>query len=311
MSESRWQDTGVTGEISWLNPHNLSYGFVGLGLMGGSFARAIREKVLGRPQSSGKIFACDINGASLTQSLSDGIIDGGFSLDEAPAMLAQCDVVFICLYPHATLQFMEKNRSYFKPNSIVTDISGVKAEIIRNLPKILRDDVDFISGHPMAGSEKEGYTHASSKIFAGRNYILMPLEQNKAEHLTFFKNLVTDLGFTRIIETDAQVHDHKIAFTSQLCHVIAAALVDSAEDTQITAFGGGSFEDLTRIAMINAPLWTELFSANKSELLGHIDSFQQSLEELRHHLETDNQQAMCQLLEGVRTKRIAMSRIEG
>lgn len=311
MSESRWQDTGVTGEISWLNPHNLSYGFVGLGLMGGSFARAIREKVLGRPQSSGKIFACDINGASLTQSLSDGIIDGGFSLDEAPAMLAQCDVVFICLYPHATLQFMEKNRSYFKSHSIVTDISGVKAEIISHLPKILRDDVDFISGHPMAGSEKEGYTHASSKIFAGRNYILMPLEANTAEHLIFFKNLVTDLGFTRIIETDAQVHDHKIAFTSQLCHVIAAALVDSAEDTQITAFGGGSFEDLTRIAMINAPLWTELFSANKSELLGHIDSFQQSLTELRHYLETDNQQAMCQLLEGVRTKRIAMSRIEG
>ena len=122
---------------------------------------------------------------------------------------------------------------------------------------------------------------------------------------------MTDLGFTRIIETDAQVHDHKIAFTSQLCHVIAAALVNSAEDTQITAFGGGSFEDLTRIAMINAPLWTELFAANKMELLGHIDSFQQSLSELRHHLETDNQQAMCQLLEGVRTKRIAMSRIEG
>ena len=311
MSESRWQDTGVTGEKSWLNPHNLSYGFVGLGLMGGSFARAIREKVLGRPNSCGKIFACDINGASLTQSLSDGIIDGGFSLDEAPAMLAQCDVVFICLYPHATLQFMEKNRSYFKSHSIVTDISGVKAEIISHLPKILRDDVDFISGHPMAGSEKEGYTHASSKIFAGRNYILMPLAANTAEHLIFFKNLVTDLGFTRIIETDAQVHDHKIAFTSQLCHVIAAALVDSAEDTQITAFGGGSFEDLTRIAMINAPLWTELFSANKRELLGHIDSFQQSLEELRHYLETDNQQAMCQLLEGVRTKRIAMSRIEG
>ena len=311
MSESRWQDTSVGDESLWLSPQNLTYGFVGLGLMGGSFARSIREQVLSRYHSCGKIFACDINGASLTQSQGDGVIDRGFSLEDAPSMLAQCDVVFICLYPHATLEFMEKNRSNFKPNSIVTDISGVKAEIIRNLPKILRDDVDFISGHPMAGSEKEGYTHASAKIFAGRNYILMPLEQNKTEHLAFFKNLVTDLGFTRIIETDAQVHDHKIAFTSQLCHVIAAALVNSAEDTQITAFGGGSFEDLTRIAMINAPLWTELFAANKTELLGHIDSFQQSLSELRHHLETDNQQAMCQLLEGVRTKRIAMSRIEG
>ncbi len=298
-------------DASWDSPQSLTYGFVGLGLMGGSFARAIRERVLDRPGSTGRILACDVNAASLAQSAADGIIDQGFSPQEAPAMLAQCHLVFICLYPHATLQFMEKNRSHFKCNSIVTDISGVKAEIIRNLPKILRDDVDFISGHPMAGSEKEGYTHASAKIFRGRNYILMPLEQNRSEHLDFFKNLVTDLGFTRIIETDARVHDHKIAFTSQLCHVIAAALVDSAEDTQITAFGGGSFEDLTRIAMINAPLWTELFAANKAELLGHIDSFQRSLEEFRRCLETDDQKTLCQLLEGVRTKRIAMSRIEG
>lgn len=295
----------------WTNPQNLTYGFVGLGLMGGSFARAIREKVLDRIGSRGKIFACDINESSLAQSKMEKIIDAGFSLEKAPSMLSQCDLVFICLYPHATLEFMKKNRDSFKSGSIVTDISGVKTEIIRHLPDILRPDVDFISGHPMAGSEKEGYTNASSKIFAGRNYILMPLEQNQGHHLDFFKNLVTDIGFRRIIETDAQVHDHKIAFTSQLCHLIAAALVASAEDTQITAFGGGSFEDLTRIAMINAPLWTELFAANKEELLGHIDNFQQSLEELQGYLETDNHQAMCQLLEGVRTKRIAMSRIEG
>ena len=296
---------------SWDSPQSLTYGVVGLGLMGGSFARAIRERVLDRLGSRGRILACDVNAASLAQSAADGIIDQGFAPHGVAEMLAQCHLVFICLYPHATLEFMAEHRDCFRPGSIVTDISGVKTEIIRQLPAILRPDVDFISGHPMAGSEKEGYTHASAKIFAGRNYILMPLEQNKAEHLTFFKNLVTDLGFTRIIETDAQVHDHKIAFTSQLCHVIAAALVNSAEDTQITAFGGGSFEDLTRIAMINAPLWTELFAANKAELLNHIDSFQQSLAQLRQCLETDDTTTMCRMLEGVRTKRIAMSRIEG
>lgn len=296
---------------SWDSPQNLTYGFVGLGLMGGSFAHGIREKVLDRPGSGGRILACDINATSLTKSMQDGIINQGFSLEGAAEMLSQCDVVFICLYPHATLEFMKRNKAYFRSNSIVTDISGVKAEIISHLPEILRDDVDFISGHPMAGSEKEGYTHASARIFGGRNYILMPLPQNRASHLDFFKNLVTDLGFSRIIETDAQIHDHKIAFTSQLCHVIAAALVDSAEDTKITAFGGGSFEDLTRIAMINAPLWTELFAANKEELLGHIHNFQQSLARIRHCLEADDTKTMCRLLEEVRTKRIAMSRIEG
>ena len=296
---------------SWDSPQSLTYGVVGLGLMGGSFARAIRERVLDRPGSRGRILACDVNAASLAQSAADGIIDQGFAPHGVAEMLAQCHLVFICLYPHATLEFMAEHREHFRSGSMVTDISGVKAQIIRHLPEILREDVDFISGHPMAGSEKEGYTHASAKIFRGRNYILMPLEQNRSEHLEFFKNLVTDLGFSRIIETNAQVHDHKVAFTSQLCHVIAAALVDSAEDTQITAFGGGSFEDLTRIAMINAPLWTELFAANKAELLNHIDSFQQSLAQLRQCLETDDTTTMCRMLEGVRTKRIAMSRIEG
>ncbi len=304
-------ETIAGDSIPWSSPQHLTYGFVGLGLMGGSFARAIRERLLSRPDSTGGILACDMNTASLAQSAADGIIDQGFAPQTVAGMLSQCHLVFICLYPHATLEFMAEHRDCFRPGSIVTDISGVKAEIVHRLPEILRPDVDFISGHPMAGSEKEGYSHASAKIFRGRNYILMPLEQNRSEHLDFFKNLVTDLGFTRIIETDAQVHDHKIAFTSQLCHVIAAALVDSAEDTQITAFGGGSFEDLTRIAMINAPLWTELFAANKAELLNHIDSFQQSLAQLRQCLETDDTTTMCRMLEGVRTKRIAMSRIEG
>ncbi len=298
-------------DLPWSSPQNLTYGLVGLGLMGGSFARAIRERVLSRPGSTGRILACDMNAASLSQSAADGIIDKGFSPQEVPSMLAQCDLVFICLYPRATLEFMAEHRESFRPGSIVTDISGVKAGIVRRLPEILREDVDFISGHPMAGSEKEGYSHASARIFGGRNYILMPLEQNKPEHLEFFKNLVTDLGFSRIIETDFRVHDHKVAFTSQLCHVIAAALVDSAEDTRITAFGGGSFEDLTRIAMINAPLWTELFADNKAELLGHIEGFQRSLDEFRGCLEADDTETLCRLLESVRAKRTAMSRIEG
>ncbi|MBQ2464372.1 MAG: prephenate dehydrogenase, partial [Treponema sp.] len=117
-------------------------------------------------------------------------------------------------------------------------------------------------------------------------------------------------GFTRIVETDANVHDHKIAFTSQLCHVIASALVDSAEDTEVTAFGGGSFEDLTRIALINAPLWTELFLANKKELLGHIEKFQQSLEVLKNGIKNDDSGAIKSYLENVRVKRTAMSRID-
>ena len=289
---------------------NLTYGFVGLGLMGGSFAKSIRENILCQSNAKGTILACDKNPASLKHAMADGIISKGYDENHAAEMLAICDVVFICLYPHATLEFIKQNKGNFKTGSIVTDISGVKSEIISAIPQILRDDVDFISGHPMAGSEKEGYANASGSVFMKRNYILMPLPKNKPVHLEFFKNLVTALGFTRIIETDAKVHDHKIAFTSQLCHVIAASLVDSAEDTQITAFGGGSFEDLTRIAMINAPLWTELFSANKTELLSHMDSFLKSFTDIRECLEKNDLERLCKMLEEVRVKRIAMSRIE-
>lgn len=289
---------------------HLVYGFVGLGLMGGSFAKAIRQNILNASDATGDILACDKQYSSLQQSQSDGIISKGFLPEDVKEMLSRCHVVFVCLYPHATLKFIQDNKNNFKENSLVTDISGVKSEIAQDLPFCIREDVDFILGHPMAGSEKEGYSNATGSVFLKRNYILMPQEKNKASNLEFFKNLVTAIGFKHIIETDAKIHDHKIAFTSQLCHVLAATLVDSAEDTEITAFGGGSFEDLTRIAMINAPLWTELFLANKKELLCHIDSFEKSLASFRQLLEKEDKEGICSFLELVREKRIAMSRIE-
>ena len=289
---------------------DMTYGFVGLGLMGGSIARAVRENILNVSEAKGRILACDINQVSLNLAKEGLIADEVFTLCEVDTMLAQCDLTYICLYPHATKDFLIKHANSFKKNSIVTDISGVKTAIMDELPDFNSLNVDFIPGHPMAGSEKEGYVHSNGAIFAGRNYILMPLAFNKAENIELLKDIITSIGFTRIIETDFSVHDHKIAFTSQLCHVIASALVQSAEDTQITAFGGGSFEDLTRIAMINAPLWTELFLANKNELLGHIESFEKSLTEIKNLIKNDDKNGLEAVLEEVRSRRMTMSRID-
>ncbi len=289
---------------------NINYGFIGLGLMGGSMAKAIRENILNQSIAKGKIFACDINRVSLEQAASSLIIDRGYELSGVDAMLKQCDLVIICLYPHKTLEFLKEHKNSFKSGSIVTDISGVKSFIMENMQDFTRDDVDYIPGHPMAGSEKEGYVHATGSIFNNRNYILMPLQQTKSDNYRLLKNLITAIGFSRIIETDYKVHDHKIAFTSQLCHVIASALVASAEDEQITAFGGGSFEDLTRIAMINAPLWTELFLSNKKELIEHIEAFEKSLDDIKKHIQNDDSEQLVSCLNDVRTKRMAMSRID-
>lgn len=289
---------------------DLRYGIVGLGLMGGSIGKAIRDKILCVTDSCGKIYGTDINPSSLCQAVSEHVIDQGFSSEEVSFMLNECDVVFVCLYPHKTVEFLIDHKNDFKSGSIITDISGVKAELFEHFADFRREDVDFIPGHPMAGSEKEGYSASNGNVFSNHNYILMPIDSNKKENVLLLKNLITEIGFTRIVETTAQIHDHKIAFTSQLCHVIASALVDSAEDTGVTAFGGGSFEDLTRIAMINAPLWTELFLANKKELVSHIENFEKSLSVIKSSIINDDASSLKNVLENVREKRSSMSRIE-
>ena len=288
----------------------LTYGIVGLGLMGGSIAKAIRENVLDVQGATGKILGADRNAAALELSLEQHIVDETFCMEKVDVMLSECDFVFVCLYPHATLDFLCTHSAAFKSGSIVTDISGVKALLFENIEKFSREDVDFIPGHPMAGSEKEGFVNSSGGIFKNHNYIIMPVAGVKKENLELFKLLVSTMGFTRIVETDSVTHDSKIAFTSQLCHVIASALVDSAEDTGVTAFGGGSFEDLTRIAMINAPLWTELFLANKKELLAHISSFESSLSKLKNFIQNGDAASLEKTLTEVREKRISMGRID-
>jgi prephenate dehydrogenase len=289
------------------------FGFVGLGLMGGSLARAIRATSAntgGQWLKADRLLALDRNAEVLRTALEAGVVDEGFTVDRAGEMLPRCDVVFICLYPKDAIDFLGKHREDFKRGAIVSDIAGVKTAIVRESPALFRPDVDFICGHPMAGSEKEGFQASDGNIFKGRNYLLMPSATNKPENLEFFKDLMWKIGFTRITETDAASHDEKIAFTSQLCHVIASALVESAADTEITAFGGGSYEDLTRIAMINARLWTELFLSNKENLLAHIGTFEESLKKLKTFIEEDKRDALVGALETVRAKRIAMTRRE-
>ena len=292
-----------------MNLENITYGIIGLGLMGGTIAKSLRKNVLSENKSENqcaKIIALDKNKESLENAFSEKIIDSYFLPEETKKMLLQCDVVFICLYPHATLDFLLQNKENFKSGSITTDISGVKGIFEKKLPSLLRSDVDFIIGHPMAGGEKEGYSSSNSSFFNGRNYILIPENFNKKENLDFFKKLIYKMGFSKITETTAGDHDYKIGFTSQLCHVIASALVESAPDEKITAFGGGSFEDLTRIAMINAPLWTELFISNKEKLTVHIENFIARMNEFKNLIQKEDKTALENLLKDVREKRSLM-----
>lgn len=279
-------------------------GFIGLGLMGGALAMGLRK------QNPKKIWGYDLNPVVIEKALDLGVIDEGVSESEGlQKMLSQCDLVFICLTPMDTLAFLALYMEDFKSGAVVTDIIGVKEVVFKNLGNLLRKDIDYIPGHPMAGSEKEGFGGADDRIFINRNYILTPLPSNQPKNIEAIKAIINDLGFNHIVETTTEIHDEKIAFTSQLCHVIASALVDCEDDLSITDFEGGSFGDLTRIAMINAPMWTELFLCNQKNLLDQIEKFERSLAALKSMIANEEKQALIERLQSVREKRVAMGEI--
>ncbi|MDR2783460.1 MAG: prephenate dehydrogenase/arogenate dehydrogenase family protein [Treponema sp.] len=274
-----------------------TFGVVGLGLMGGAISLALRGKTR-------CILACDVDAAVLETAKRNGVIDAGFL--DPQEMLPVCDVVYLCLNPLTMLAFLDTWMPSFGTGALLTDIAGVKTPIVTAMEEKLRPDLDFVPGHPMAGSEKGGFAQAKSCVFTGKNYILTPLKRNKAENIEFIKNVIYRMGFSRVTETTAEDHDRKIAFTSQLCHVIAAALIDCEPDSTITRFGGGSFEDLTRIAMLNAPQWTELFLENKRELLRRVAQFEGSLDRLKALIAGERKDDLQAYLQTVRDRRASM-----
>ena len=288
-------------------------GIVGLGLMGGAIATALRNCGAAAEE---KLLAYDTSEEILAQALATGLIDEGFTgTREAPpgvpetgiaGMLKRCDLVFLCLNPSTLLRFMEERMGDFREGALITDIAGTKGRICTVMERSLRPDLDFIPGHPMAGAEKGGFANVGLVNFKGKNYILTPLKRNHPDNLFFIKTLIRRMGFGRITETTPEEHDRKIAFTSQLCHVIAAALIDCEDDRGITRFGGGSFEDLTRIAMLNVPMWTEIFLENRDELLKRIEQFEGSMDKLKKYIREGNDPSLRENLSIVRDRRIAM-----
>ncbi|MPW25285.1 prephenate dehydrogenase/arogenate dehydrogenase family protein [Alkalibaculum sp. M08DMB] len=254
---------------------------VGLGLMGCSFADAFRDLY---PQ---KIYGFDINKEITNYAQQKGLIDEGLTKINS-AILGECDFVMICLYLDDAVQFICKNMDGFKKGCIITDIVGVKRKIVSSVQEVLRDDIDYIPGHPMAGKERQGFGYADKKIFKGKNYILTPTKFNKSDNVDYLEKIIKAIGFENVVYTDPEKHDEKIAFTSQLCHVIASSMVDINVDDDISNYEGGSFQDMTRIAMINSKMWSELFIANKDKLVNVLDNFLTSIESFKMLIEKED-----------------------
>lgn len=260
---------------------------VGLGVVGGSFAKALLETNV----NNDEIYAIDTNPQTLIQAQAEGTILYGEV--ENRTILQKADVVFISLYPHDMREFLQEYGSQFKKGAIVTDTVGVKGVLMDSLLDVIPPQVDFIFGHPMAGREKSGYAYSNPNVLKGANYLLTTISTNQKEHIELLKQLIYRMGFKRVRITSPEEHDAMIAFTSQLCHVIAVGLVNSDPNYEESIqFAGDSFRDLTRIAKINEKLWSELFISNKDELLRAIDRFSKELNNLRQAIKAEDTQAL-------------------
>ncbi len=253
---------------------------VGLGVVGGSFAEGLKKA------GAGKVYGIDNNLETLKKAKKSGIVDEAFENGKIP--LPKTDLVIISLYPELLETFILENNEYFKENSIITDVTGIKGKVLREVKPKLRKDIDFILGHPMAGREKRGIDYADSDVFKNANYILIKAD-NKEKNINLMKEIIEKLGFKNINFLDTEEHDEIIAFTSQLTHAIAVSLINSDDNKYDTnKFIGDSYRDLTRIAKINEDLWAELFLGNKDNLLFMIEKFEKRLDVLKEAVKSED-----------------------
>ena len=261
---------------------------VGLGLLGGSYARVLKRFGF-------HISAITLEQSSIDYAIRENLIDAGSTeLDEA--LIGHADIVIFALYPHIFVEWIEKNQGLLKSGALITDVTGVKSSIVYRIQDILRPDVEFIAAHPMAGREVSGVENSTDKLFIGANYIVTPTEKNSPEAIQTCLELGRLLGFSNVTTLSPEEHDEMIGFLSQLTHCIAITLMTCNDKENMEKFTGDSFRDLTRIARINDLMWSELFLSNKSALLEQMNLFLEQFNRLKTMLETEDVDGMRSMM---------------
>ena len=261
---------------------------VGLGLIGGSYAEALKRYGF-------RVTAITRSRKTIDYALDKGLIDEG-AAEVDPRLVSEADIVVFALYPHVFIEWIEKNQRLFKPGALITDVTGVKGSVVYKVQEILRPDCEFIAAHPMAGREVYGVENATSRIFNGANYIVTPTSRNTPEAIETCRELGLLLGFANVCELSPEEHDEMIGFVSQLTHCIAVSLMTCNDAENIEQFTGDSFRDLTRIAKINDLMWSELFMSNKKALLDQMDLFLKQFCRLRDMIETGDVDGMREMM---------------
>ena len=275
----------------------MTVGIVGLGLIGGSMARAYSA-------AGHAVLAHDLSAKALEGALAENAVCGRLTAENA----AECDVIFLAIYPRAAISWLRVTAPHLTKDSVVIDLCGTKRGICETCFGMAREyGFTFVGGHPMAGTQYSGFENSKNDLFRGAPMVIVPADANDETTLTRVRELLLPVGFGSITISTAEKHDRIIAFTSQLAHVVSNAYVKSPNAQVHKGFSAGSYRDLTRVAWLNEHMWTELFLENSDYLTEEIDGIIRALTAYRDAMAAGDAETLTALL---RDGRIAKERVD-
>lgn len=268
-------------------------GILGLGLIGGSFAKAYHE-------AGWQVLALDADPSTQEFAQLSGAVDGPLTDDK----LAACDLILLAAYPAASIAYFKEKAHLMGPRPVVIDCCGTKRVVCSAcFPVAKEHGVTFLGGHPMAGTHNSGFKYARANLFHSAPMVLVPMDRDDITLLDRAKALLAPAGFGRFSITGAPEHDEMIAFTSQMAHVISNGYIKSPTAGAHKGFSAGSYKDMTRVAWLAPQMWAELFLENKDFLLKELDFFMASMQQYRDALAADDQQELVRLLDEGRKRK--------
>lgn len=262
-------------------------GIVGLGLIGGSFAKAYHEK-------GWQVAGYDTDQTVLSFAQLADAVDDTLTMDN----LGECDLILLCVRPLAAIEYLRVSAPHIGCKPVVIDCCGTKRVVCTAaFPLAEEYGFTYLGGHPMAGTQYSGFGHARANLYHNAPMVIVPPSFDDIALLTRVKELLSPAGFARFSVTTAEKHDEMIAFTSQMAHLVSNAYIKSPAASTHKGFSAGSYKDLTRVAWLNAPMWSELFLENRDFMLRELDCLMDNLQQYRAAIANDDGQTLTQLLE--------------
>lgn len=268
-------------------------GIVGLGLIGGSFAKAYTK-------TGHQVLASDIDESVLKFAIMSDIVEGELTKEN----LKECDLILLCTYAGATIKFLEENGQFIGEKPVVIDCCGIKRPVVdKGMEIAAKYGFTYAGGHPMAGTQFSGIKYSKADMYEGAPMVIVPSDFNDIRLLDRIKRMLLPVGFESITVTTAQKHDEMIAYTSQLAHIVSNAYIKSPTVREHNGMSAGSYKDMTRVAWLSPEMWTELCMNNRDNLLKELDILFENLQKYKVALETEDEDLLKKLfLEGKRLK---------